>query len=102
MWRDALLSRFACDEFLKSLPGRPDFDKARMKGEHNYLNAHVDSLQAKYARSIFVDFETFEKIKLTRVPLFAMQQQVPYPIAVPSFPQYTTDYLLDYARKLGK
>ncbi|MBN1893197.1 hypothetical protein JW906_01830, partial [bacterium] len=102
MWRDALISRYACDEFLKSLPDRPDFDKARMKGEHNYLNAHVDSLQQKYAQEIFVDFEAFEKIELTRVPVFAMQQQVPYPVAVPAFPQYTTDHLLDYPRKLEK
>jgi len=102
MWRDALLSKYACNEFLKSLPNRPDFDKARMKGEHNYLNAHVDSLQMKYAKNIYVDFEAFQKIELTRVPVFAMQQQVPYPVAVTTFPQFTTDNRLDYARKLDR
>ena len=57
-------------------------------------------MQAKYDDRIEVNVEEFNKIKLTRIDMIVMQERVPFPVMVPSFPQLTTDYHLDYGKIL--
>ena len=47
-----------------------------------------------------INTDELEKIQLTRIDMFAIQQNVPFPIIVPSFPLLTTDHRLDYGRKI--
>jgi len=42
----------------------------------------------------------FDELKPTRVDMFVAQDNVPYPIMVPSFPEITTDNTLDYGNKI--
>ena len=64
------------------------------------LNPYIDSLQAKYNNDIEIDTDAFEKIKLTRIDMFVIQRNAPFPVIVPSFPLLTTDNQLDYGRKI--
>jgi hypothetical protein len=66
----------------------------------DYLNPYIDSLQNKYSDQIEVNVEEFNKIKLTRIDLITFEQNVPYPIMVPSFPQITTDHDLNYGKRM--
>ncbi|MGH7496152.1 MAG: hypothetical protein ACREOO_27680, partial [bacterium] len=67
-----------------------------------YLNPYVDSLQQKYSGNIEVNVEAFNRIQLSRVDMFVRQDNVPFPIYVPSFPQLTTDHRLDYGRRIDQ
>jgi len=98
MWKDYLLAMFQKNRFLDEL-GVPDKDNLAVIP--HYLDAYVDSLQSKYSHQIEIDTDAFEKIPLTRVDMFVLQKDVPFPILVPSFPLVTTDNKLDYGRKLG-
>jgi hypothetical protein len=49
---------------------------------------------------IEVNVDEFNKIQLTRIDMFALQENVPFPIMVPAFPQVTTDHKLNYGRKM--
>jgi hypothetical protein len=59
-------------------------------------------LQTKYSDQIEVDVETFNDIRLTRIDMFVTQENVPFPIMVPSFPLLTTDHMLDYGNRMEK
>jgi len=97
MWRDNLYALFHRENYLRKsgVSG-----KSYLQEINNYLNAYVDSLQSKYSPLIEINVEEFEKIQLTRIDLFVMQTNVPYPVVVPGFPLLTTDTRLDYGRKM--
>jgi len=90
MWKDATLAQYQVDQFLKNLSERKDFDPELMKGRDNYLSLYIDTLYTKYSSKIVLNEEVYKKIQLTNVPMFAMRQNLPFPIVVPSFPWYTT------------
>ena len=60
----------------------------------------IDKLQEKYDKSIFINTDLFEKIKISKVDMFVTQNNVPYPVVVPNFPSYTDDSYLNYGSKL--
>ena len=90
MWKDATLAQYQVNQFIKNLPQRKDFDPNLMKGRDNYLSLYIDTLYTKYSNKIVFNKEVYKNIKLTNVPMFAMRQNFPYPVLVPSFPSYTT------------
>lgn len=98
MWQDYLLAQYQKNRFLKAVNATDETDY--MKTISGYLNKYVDSLQTKYKDQIQIDTDQFEKIQLTRIDVFALQKNVPFPIIVPSFPLLTTDNKLDYGRKM--
>jgi hypothetical protein len=49
-----------------------------------------------------MDVEELNKIKLTRIDMKVIRQNVPFPRVVPSFPLVTTDSKLDYGSKMKK
>ena len=65
------------------------------------LDTYIDKLQEKYSDVIEINIEEYKKIKLTSIDFLALQKNVPYPIIVPSFPQITTDYHLDYGKEMS-
>ncbi|MDZ7289739.1 MAG: hypothetical protein ONB44_07075 [candidate division KSB1 bacterium] len=100
MWKDNLLFLYQLNKHLKAIGKQEDFGKEYMKIIETDLNPYVDRLQAKYANKIEINTDAFEKIKLTRIDMMVIQQNVPFPIVVPGFPVITTDHQLDYGRKM--
>lgn len=98
MWQDATVALFHKNRYLRKF--NPE-ESDPLKLINTYLNPYVDELQQKYSPQIEVNVEEFDKINLTRVDMFATQSNVPFPILVPSFPQITTDYKLDYGKRMN-
>lgn len=97
MWRDADVALYYKSQYLKKVNCEKEDPLLQIQ---NYLNPHIDTLQHKYSDVIEVNVEEFDKIKLTRVDMFATQSNVPYPVLVPAFPQLTTDHNLDYGKEM--
>jgi len=100
LWRDYLLAQYQKNRYLHARNASDETDDMELITRH--LNMYVDSLQAKYNDRIEIDTDAFEKIQLTRIDMFVLQRNVPFPIVVPSFPQLTTDNRLDYGRKMRR
>ena len=100
MWRDNLLALYQRDRYLESVGKKEAFAKEPMRVLREVLNPYVRSLQKKYEREIGINTDAFEKIKLTRIDMFVLQQGVPFPIVVPAFPVITTYSRLDYGHKM--
>ena len=97
MWRDANIALYHKNKYLNNI--NPE-ESDPLVLINTYLNPYVDELQQKYSDIIEVNVEEFDKIKLTRVDMFATQSNVPFPVLVPSFPQITTDHKLDYGKRM--
>lgn len=102
MWQDNIIANYQRDKYLIKKGFAENFNVKYMAAIDEYLNPLVDSLQTKYSSEIFIDTEMFNNIHLTRIDLFAMKNNVPYPIVVPGFPILTTDNRLDYGNKMVK
>ncbi|MCF7829555.1 MAG: hypothetical protein K9N46_14830 [Candidatus Marinimicrobia bacterium] len=100
MWEDQMESLYHRNQYLTRAGFSGSFGNEYMDAIENYLNPYVDELQEKYAKEITINFDAFEKIELTSIDMFATLENVPYPIAVPSFPVLTTDHQLNYGRKV--
>lgn len=100
MWADSYKSIIRRNQLLN----RSDFDstpdKSYLKIIDESLNPIVNSLQEKYSDSVMIDFTEFDKIRLTSIDMFAISENVPYPVIVPDFPLLTTDHNIDYGRRL--
>lgn len=102
MWKDNLKALFYKNNYLKSLNLQQNNYKDIKKIIKKELNPLFNKLQEKYNDSIKIDTDAFEKIKLTHIDMFVIQRNVPFPIAVPSFPLLTTDSKIDYGSKMEK
>ncbi len=101
MWRDALISQHQKENILDALtPDQSDSLKT-VRIIEKFLNPYIDELQSKYGDQTEVDIETFNEIELTDIDMFVTQRNVPFPILVPAFPRITTDYKLDYGKKMA-
>ena len=76
-------------------------DKRDVQIIENFLNPVVEQLLKKYSDQIEINVEEYDKIKLTRIDMFTTQEQVPYPVYVPPFPQLTNYNKLDYGKKMN-
>jgi len=102
MWTDNAKSLYHMQDYLSNAGSEYNYGKDYMKIISEYLNPYVDSLQTKYSDVIELDTDVFEKLKLTRIDMFAMEENVPYPIVVPQFPIITDDSRLNYGKKMEK
>jgi hypothetical protein len=97
-WLDASKAFFQRGEYLKN------FDingKKEIEIIEKYLNTYVEKLLKDYSLQIEINVEEFNKIVLTRIDMFALQNQIPYPVYVPAFPQLTNYNRLDYGKKMN-
>ncbi|HDQ44227.1 MAG TPA: hypothetical protein ENN17_01845 [bacterium] len=90
LWSDALLARHHLEQHLKKM----DLETLQQQ-DPAYLgmravDEYLVRLRDKYEKKIRIDYDALEEIELTRVPLAALRHEMPYPMAVPGFPQYTT------------
>lgn len=99
MWQDAMVGLYQKYKYLEKI--KPE-EKDMIKIIDNHLNPYIDELQKKYNDVIEVEVDDFNDVQLTRIDMFVKQQNVPFPIVVPSFPQITTDPWLDYGRKMNQ
>ncbi|RKY47545.1 MAG: hypothetical protein DRP88_04225 [Candidatus Neomarinimicrobiota bacterium] len=99
MWVDHMLALYQKYKYLSSL--QVD-EKDQVKIVEEYMTPYLDSLQNKYSSIIEINIPIFEKIKLTRVDMIALQLDQPFPIVVPAFPLVTTDNRLDYGKIMGR
>jgi hypothetical protein len=96
-WLDASKAFFQRDEYLKNFDVK---GKKEIEIIEKYLNPYIEKLLKDYSPQIEINVEEFNKIILTRIDMFAVQSQVPYPVYVPAFPQLTNYNRLDYGRKM--
>lgn len=97
MWTDALISFYEQNK-IQVKNNTKEFLTYKVVNE--IFTPLIDKLQKKYSDKIEINIEEFVKLKLTRIDMFALEKNVPYPIIVPAFPNITTDYHLEYGKKL--
>ncbi|MDZ7372828.1 MAG: hypothetical protein ONB23_02565 [candidate division KSB1 bacterium] len=100
MWKDYLLATYQRNRYLESVGKKGEYYKQTMAVLEEYLNPYVAELRRKYQGQIEINTDAFEKIKLTRIDMFVLQKNVPFPVLVPAFPILTTHDRLDYGRKM--
>ena len=96
-WSDASIAFFQKLEYLQQVDVK---EKKEMEIIENYLNPIIEPMLKKYSDQIEINVEEFNKINLTRIDMFTTQEQVPYPVYVPAFPQLTDYNKLDYGKKM--
>jgi len=100
MWQDALIAKYHQSNYLQ----KKTRDKLTAENigriMENYLNPYSDSLFVKYSDQIQINIPFFENIKLTRIDMVALNENVPYPETVPTFPILTDKTRLNYGSKL--
>ena len=99
MWEDNYLALYHRDRYLNTVLKRKDFDPQMMKGKNNYLSLYIDSLQQKYSGTIKVNLEALDNIELSHIDMLALKPNMPYPVAVPAFPEYLQDGKFDYGKQ---
>ncbi|MCB0283144.1 MAG: hypothetical protein H6627_04615 [Calditrichae bacterium] len=102
MWKDALVSVYERDKYLKSVNEKRDAGKNYISIIGDHLNSFVDSLQVKYYKKIELDFDAFENITLSTIDLYTSQRNQPFQQVVPMFPILTTDHMIEYVTKMKK
>ena len=100
MWKDSYLSLHQRDKILRNAPVTGNTDLERQTARRNYWDTYIDSLQNLYRKQIYINEEELAQIQLTSVDMYVTKPGVPYPVAVPAFPQITTSKNLDYAQKM--
>jgi hypothetical protein len=97
MWQDAILSLWQKYAYLYS---GGVHDNGHIDIITKYLNPYVDSLRRKYNDCTEINVNEFNKIKLTGIDMFVKENNVPFPVFVPTFPQLTTHQWLDYGKNI--
>jgi len=104
MWQDALIAKYQQYTYLQTKTR--DVPSGKMSAANldrildDYLNAFSDSLFLKYSDKIRINVPALEQIKLTRIDMVALNQNVPYLETVPPFPILTNKVRLNYGKKL--
>ncbi|MBN2105604.1 hypothetical protein JW835_16315 [bacterium] len=97
MWEDAYVAAYHRDCYLAARAAKKDsLDADAMNKNYRYLNLYADSLQKAYSDQIELNIEALHNIQLTEIDLIAMKPNMPYPRAVPMFPEFVHDSHLDY------
>ena len=99
MWRDYLTALYQRNKYLKSIGRTEDFYEDYLQIIEQDLTPYIDRLQEKYKNVIEINTNLLKDVQLTRIDLFVLKKDVPYPVVVPSFPLLTTDNKIDYGRK---
>jgi hypothetical protein len=97
MWQDAILSLWQKYTCLKSSGVN---DNGQIDIITKYLDPYIDSLRRKYSECTEININEFNDIKLTGIPMFVLEDNVPFPAFVPNFPQLTTYQWLDYGKSM--
>jgi len=100
MWRDAYLGLYQKSEYLETLNLSDKLDIKSLSVIGGHLNSLADSLQKKYYKKVYLDFDEFEDIALSSIDVFVKQKGQPYQHIVPMFPVLTTNHNISYIAKM--
>lgn len=98
MWKDHINALYERNRILSNC-STDSISSNYLQLIQTYLNPMVDSLQAKYSNRIEIDTDILENLKLSRIDMMVSQDNLPYPVKIPSFPLLTTDHMLNYGTK---
>ncbi len=101
MWQDALIAQYRIEQILRAA-GVQNLDSLNaVTTIKQYLDPYVAQLREKYKEAIEVNVAAYDSLKLTRIDMFAWQNNVPFPVVVPAFPQVTLYNRLDYGKPMA-
>ncbi len=100
MWRDYLNAIFYRNQYLDSTGVRSEFFSNSSRIIKNTLNPLFNKLKNKYNEKIIINIDRFKDIKLSKIDMFVIQRDMPFPVVVPSFPIITDYNKLDYGSKM--
>ena len=96
IFRDAILSNFHLRTYLEGKNiSLDEFNNNHLNIIENHLNDYVELLISKYSSEISINFNIFDKIKLTHIDLYTYRKGVPYPFIVPTFPILTSKHKIN-------
>lgn len=98
LWSDAMIASYERNRVLRELgKAFPDTtDPYRQTNLAKSFDGYLADLENKYHSKIRVNTELFDQIEFSKVQLFVMQQNSPYPIAMPSWPMFNTNNSVNY------
>jgi len=97
MWHDSFVAIDFRNKILKQASQDVKADSiGRTLAMNKYFDDFIFNLQQKYENEIEIDLDGLAQLDITRVNLFAIQQNVPYPVVVPSFPILTSKDKIEY------
>ncbi len=99
MWSDALIAVHERNRIIReideSLPDTTDI--YRQTKINKAYDAYLEKLLEKYRPKIAVNWPLFDSISLSKVQVFVMQPQSPFPVVVPNWPMFWDRNSTDYA-----
>lgn len=97
-WHDALLASYERDKVVKELATAfPDTsDPWRQRNLEKAFDAYLQDLEKKHSAEIRVNMDEFDNLELSGIQVFVQKEHVPYPVATPSWPIFTTNNKMDY------
>jgi len=99
MWSDAFIAFDQKKVIIADALEKGLIKKGDDLGIHNYWEKYIQDLQQKYSNSIQLNYDEFNRIKLTQVDFYAIRPGVPYPVAFPSFPLLSASADIDYIKQ---
>ena len=99
MWQDKINALYEKNRILSNCQVDNNLRSNDLQLIQTCLDPIVDSLQAKYSEFIEIDIDIFENLKLSRIDMLVFNENIPYPVKIPSFPLITTDHIIDYGTK---
>jgi hypothetical protein len=96
MWSDAYVANDQQRSVVEAAVKDGKVAKDDELGISQFWNAYVNDMQKKYRTMVHVNLPVFEKIELTRVPMYAMKPGLPYPSMVPGFPAFESRKEIDF------
>jgi hypothetical protein len=102
IWKDSFLATDQEKNILNSA-----IEKGIIKNDNNiqklnYWESYLTNLQKRYSDSITINYNEFNKIKLTKIDLIAFIPGAPFPGIVPGFPIFISSDNLEYAKNDNK
>ena len=61
---------------------------------------YIKNLTNENSNNIQINFDVFDSIKLSRIPMYVKEKNSAYPVSVPVFPELTSSHLIDYGKKM--
>lgn len=98
MWKDSFLANYYMNEVIKSALEQGIINREDNLGMLKYKESYIRNLQNKYSSLIWINYDLFNKIKLTNIDFIAIRPGVPFPLATPNFPMLIRSENLDYAK----
>ena len=102
IWRDAYLAIDEQKNILNSALEKGIIYNNDNIGKLKYWDSYLTSLQKRYSDSILVNYNEFNKIKLTKIDFVAFKPGAPFPSIVPGFPILISSENLEYIKRENK